>query len=309
MGTPQFAAYQLNYLLENNINVAAVITMPDKPMGRGMKLGQSAVKQVAEEKGLPVLQPEKLRDENFLEQLANYRADVFVVVAFRMLPKAVWSMPPMGTLNLHASLLPKYRGAAPINWAIINGENETGVTTFFIQEEIDTGDILLTEKESIAPNDNAGSLHDKLMVLGAKVILKTLKALEQGTIIGVPQRQLKPEDHLLAPKIYKEDCKINWGNDRNQIINHIRGMSPYPTAFTNLQTSDGKIIGLKIFEARPSERILEPGKMWTDGKTEWSIGTKNGSIELQDVQLEGKKRMDIRSFLMGFHPETVVEII
>ncbi|MES2628193.1 MAG: methionyl-tRNA formyltransferase [Bacteroidota bacterium] len=308
MGTPQFAAWQLQYLIEHGIEVVAVVTMPDKPMGRGMKLGQSAVKETALKFGLPVLQPVKLKEETFLQELQSFAADVFVVVAFRMLPTVVWAMPPKGTLNLHASLLPQYRGAAPINHAIINGETRTGVTTFFIQEEIDTGDILLRDEVEISPEDDAGSLHDKLMETGGGTILATLRAIDQGTVTAVPQEGME-EEMKSAPKIFKEDCRIDWNRSSETALNLVRGMSPYPAAWTQVQLAGGKQLQLKIFKAKPASGKGEPGSSSFIDRNEWLIGTADGLISLTDVQLEGKKRMDIRSFLMGFDTKSVEKVV
>ncbi len=302
MGTPHFAAYQLEQLVRHGFDVVGVVTMPDKPMGRGMKLGQSAVKEYAVQQNIPVLQPEKLRDETFLTALSAWSADVFVVVAFRMLPKLVWSMPAKGTLNLHASLLPQYRGAAPINWAIINGEKETGVTTFFIQEEIDTGDIILREKVDIEATENAGTLHDKLMTVGANTIIKDNK------VKPVPQDELKESALKAAPKIFKEHCQIDWSKSSTTIIDLVRGMSPYPTAWSKVKLSGDRSLLLKVYEIVVGDRILTPGEVYSDGKTELQIGTGDTAVKLIDLQLEGKKRMDIRSFLMGFDLKSLVAI-
>lgn len=300
MGTPHFAAYQLEELINAGFDVAGVVTMPDKPMGRGMKLGSSAVKETALKYDLPVLQPEKLRDEQFLADLKALNADVFVVVAFRMLPKLVWGMPSKGTLNLHASLLPQYRGAAPINWVIINGEKKTGVTTFFIQEEIDTGDILVRDEVEIVAGETAGTLHDKLMHTGANTIINTLREIEAGTITAMPQDQLSEGELKSAPKIFKEDCEIDWTKPSSNVLHHIRGMSPYPTAFTRLNFKDGRKLILKIYDALENETSLASGEWKSDGRSEFLVGTSKGALSLTDIQLEGKKRMDLKSFLMGF---------
>ncbi len=307
MGTPHFAAYQLEHLINNGVEVVGVVTMPDKPMGRGMKLGSSAVKETAVKFKIPVLQPEKLKNEEFLSDLAALHADVFVVVAFRMLPKVVWGMPAKGTLNLHASLLPQYRGAAPINWAIINGETQTGVTTFFIQEEIDTGDMLLVDRISISSEDDAGTLHDKLMELGAGTILKTLKVIESGSINPVPQ-SLEGLELKSAPKIFKEACEIDWNKETVQVLNHIKGMSPYPTAWTRFIFKDGRSLTVKVFKAEQGSGQLLSGEFSSDSKTIFNVGTSNGAVSLLDIQLEGKKRMDIRSFLMGFDLNSLEKI-
>ena len=295
LGTPDFAATSLRKLVENKVSVVAVITAPDKPKGRGKKLGTSAVKDYALEVGLPVLQPTNLKSPEFLEELKGYQADLQIVVAFRMLPLAVWDMPRLGTFNLHASLLPQYRGAAPINWAIINGEKETGVTTFFLKHEIDTGEIIFQDVEPILSEDNVGSLYVRLMNKGAELVLKTVKAISKGDYPQVPQmtdQELKP-----APKIFKEDCRIDWEQTSEQIINFIRGLSPYPAAWSEL---DGKT--LKIYEA--SESALgtnkPAGEFYSDGKTYLRVNTKSGTLNVLDLQLEGKKRMPVEDFLRGY---------
>lgn len=295
MGTPGFAVATLDALVESGANVVAVVTAPDKPAGRGMQLQSSAVKQYAVEKNIPVLQPEKLKNIDFLRELASYQADLQVVVAFRMLPEAVWNMPPMGTVNVHASLLPQYRGAAPINRAIINGETETGVTTFKLQHEIDTGDILLQEKVAILPTDNAGTLHDKLMVAGAQLLVKTVKGLAAGTIQEVPQPTAGELKH--APKIFREDQQIDWHHTAEHVNNLIRGMAPYPAAFAML---NGK--PLKIYQSHFEvvNHSKDPGIHESDGKTYLRFAAKDGWVYADELQLEGKKRMDIASFLRGF---------
>jgi methionyl-tRNA formyltransferase len=300
MGTPEFAVPSLDVLYKAGYNIVGVITAPDKPAGRGMKLSESAVKKYALEKKIRILQPEKLKDPDFIKELQSLKADVQVVVAFRMLPELVWNMPPLGTINLHGSLLPQYRGAAPINWAIINGEKETGVTTFKLQHEIDTGDILLQEKIEIAEDETAGSLHDKMMYTGADLLLKTIKELEKGMLKEVPQNSPftihhSPPRH--APKIFTETCEINWNRDVDEIYNLIRGLSPYPAAFTYL---NGK--KLKIFSAEKELGDVEnePGKIITDNKTYLKFAAKDGFISLNEIQLEGKKRMSIEDFLRGW---------
>ncbi|KLT65727.1 methionyl-tRNA formyltransferase [Pedobacter sp. BMA] len=294
MGTPDFAVASLDALVQANFDVVAVVTAPDKPAGRGQKMNESAVKRYAVEKGIPVLQPEKLKNPEFIEVLKTYQADLQVVVAFRMLPELVWNMPPKGTINLHGSLLPQYRGAAPINHAIINGEKESGVTTFFLKHEIDTGDIILSDSVAIGDDETAGELHDKLMAIGASLIVKTLKAIEAGEVQEQPQPQSDDLKH--APKIFKDDCKIDWNNDSLTIHNLIRGLSPYPTAFTILNDKT-----LKIFKAEieDKESAIVAGGFLTDGKTYLKFATKNGFIKLLDIQYEGKKRMLIADFLRG----------
>jgi methionyl-tRNA formyltransferase len=294
-GTPQFAASTLKAIIEDGWNIVAVITAPDKPAGRGMQMQQSDVKKLALQYHIPVLQPEKLKNPDFLEELKSYDATIQFVVAFRMLPEAVWNMPTMGTYNLHASLLPQYRGAAPINWAIINGESVTGVTTFKLKHEIDTGDILLQEKVIIEPTENVGSLHDKLMLIGANLIVKTLHGLANGDIKEQPQVLSTNTKH--APKIFTETCKIDWNKTVVQIQNHIRGMSPYPTAFTFLNDKKLKIYDCSITpQTNPSNMI---GQYETDGKTYLSYTGIDGLVNLLEIQLEGKKRMRVEDFLRG----------
>ena len=304
MGTPEFAVAPLDQLYEAGYEIAAVVTAPDKQAGRGMHLTESAVKKYAIQKNLNLLQPEKLKDPSFNNILQSLKADVQVVVAFRMLPEIVWNMPPKGTINLHASLLPQYRGAAPINWAIINGENETGVTTFKLKHEIDTGNILLQEKVNIAENETAGTLHDKLMKAGAALLLRTLNELQNGTLTEVAQQMhaaqsLDSSEKLLypAPKIFTETCKIDWNSSTEKIDRLIRGLSPYPAAFTFLE--DKK---LKIFSAENTVTGLHhhPGEMTTDHKSFLKFATANGFISLKEIQLEGKKRMKIEDFLRGW---------
>src|ERR1700743_385610 len=297
MGTPQFAVASLDALVTAGCNVVAVVTAPDKPAGRGMKLNESAVKQYAAENGLKVLQPEKLKDPTFLEELKALNADLQVVVAFRMLPEVVWNMPARGTINLHASLLPQYRGAAPINWVLINGEKESGVTTFFLKQEIDTGDILFTEKITLTGHETAGELHDRLMYKGAGLLVKTVKAVESGRYTENPQHQLAAGVELKqAPKIFKEDCLIDWNQPAEKVYNLIRGLSPYPTAYTMLNDKLLKVFGA---EYELEETGEEPGKYVTDNKTYLAFATADGFVMLTDVQLEGKKRMGIEEFLRG----------
>ena len=303
MGTPDFAVESLKELINNKINVVAVVTAPDRPSGRGQKVNMSAVKKYALQQNLPVLQPEKFKTENFLNQLKSYNADLFVVVAFRMLPEVVWSMPPLGTINLHGSLLPNYRGAAPINWAVINGEKETGVTTFFIEKEIDTGKIIDKEAICIKDTDTAGIIHDKLMVVGAKLLTKTVKNILNGQVKAIPQTNLDLSQIKHAPKIFKPDCKIDWTNKTIKIYNKIRGLSPYPTAWTQLVNveDENQKKSIKLFEVdylvdtkNNSHQIKVENKMV-------KFGTADGWIVLKDVQLEGKKRMQIQALLNGFN--------
>lgn len=301
MGTPEFAVASLKALIDAGENVVAVVTVPDKPAGRGQKMHESAVKVFAKEHQIPVLQPVKLRDPEFIAALRSYQADLQVVVAFRMLPEMVWDMPKHGTVNVHASLLPNYRGAAPINWAVINGEKKSGVTTFLLQHEIDTGNILFADEVEIADTDDAGILHDKLMEKGAQLIVKTVDAIRNGDINPVPQDDLlAAEDVKHAPKIFKEDGEIDWNKDTASIYNKIRGLSPYPTAFTKL---DNK--GLKIFQTSKEIKAhdLIPGTYVTDGKNMLKVATNDGYIHLLSIQIEGKKRMLIADFLRGYRFE------
>lgn len=297
MGTPDFAVASLQALLEAGCNIVGVVTAPDKPAGRGQKLSESAVKQYAVSQGLKVLQPEKLRDPDFLLELRGLNADLQVVVAFRMLPEVVWSMPSKGTINLHASLLPQYRGAAPINWAIINGEKESGVTTFFIKQEIDTGAILFMEKITIDEDVTAGEYHDRLMNKGAGLLVKTVKAIESGRYTEQPQEQLTDGQELKhAPKLFKEDCRINWNQPVEKVYDLIRGLSPYPAAFTELNGKTFKIYKVLKDVSTPE---FEPGNYTTDNKTYLKFACTNGYIQVTEAQLEGKKRMGIEEFLRG----------
>jgi len=297
MGTPQFAVISLDALITAGCDIVAVVTAPDKPAGRGQKINESAVKQYAVENGIPVLQPDKLKDPAFLEELAAFKADLQVVVAFRMLPEVVWNMPTRGTINLHASLLPQYRGAAPINWVLINGEQESGVTTFFLKHEIDTGDILFTEKVTLTGHETAGELHDRLMYKGAGLLVKTVKGVESGRYNEHPQSQLTEGVELKhAPKIFKEDCLIDWTQPAKNIYNKIRGLSPIPTAYALL---NGKI--LKIYRANYEIEAcdVQPGHFITDRKTYLKFAASDGFVSLNEVQLEGKKQMGIEEFLRG----------
>jgi len=306
MGTPEFAVAALDKLVNSEYEVVGVITAPDKIAGRGKKVHMSAIKEYAVTHNLKLLQPIKLKDPLFIEELAALKADIQIVVAFRMLPEVVWNMPPKGTFNLHASLLPQYRGAAPINHAIMNGETETGVTTFFLDTEIDTGKIILQNTCAITDEDNAGTLHDKLMHLGADLILKTLDAVKDNKLISIPQSDLIKESSNLksAPKIFKQDGELNWNRDSKTIVNKIRGLSPYPAAYSYFRMNqDEKTFYLKIFKAKiVDSKYLESkfGTVFTDSRTYFHVITKNGVIALDEVQLEGKKRMDVRDFLRGF---------
>ncbi len=299
MGTPAFAVASLSALLDAKMNVVGVVTAPDKPGGRGMQLQQSAVKQFAVANNLPLLQPEKLKSPEFFDALSAWKPDLQVVVAFRMLPEKIWSYPPMGTLNVHGSLLPQYRGAAPINWAIINGEKETGVTTFQLQHAIDTGDILLQDRIAITENMTAGELHDNMMNVGANLLVKTLNGLIDSSIQSIPQNETGTDANSIkhAPKIFTKDCEINWDLPVQQIHNHIRGLAPFPGAITKV---DGKIV--KLFSTTISlESVKEtPGSFITDGKSIAKFACKDGYILLNDIQWEGKKRMPVTDFLRGF---------
>ncbi|MCF8465057.1 MAG: methionyl-tRNA formyltransferase [Flavobacteriales bacterium] len=299
MGTPEFAVATLKALLDANANVVGVITAPDRPAGRGMKLQPSAVKQFALERGLTILQPTNLKSEAFLDELKSLKATLQVVVAFRMLPEVVWNMPKKGTFNLHASLLPQYRGAAPINWAVINGEKESGVTTFFLQHQIDTGNIIYQEKVAISENESAGELHDKLMEVGAKLVVKTLEAIENGNAPSIPQNTIESELKE-APKLFKETYKIDWNKPVDEVYNLIRGLSPYPTAYTTLVSGEEEI-GMKIFEARKTGKKEkgENGTIMVEGHSLF-IKCADGWLELLELQLAGKKRMSASDFLRGF---------
>jgi methionyl-tRNA formyltransferase len=304
MGTPEFAVASLKAICNENIEVAGVITAPDKPAGRGKKIQFSAVKQYALDHNIePILQPNNLKDEVFIESLRKLNADLFIVVAFRMLPEAIWDMPELGTINLHASLLPQYRGAAPINWAIINGENSTGVTTFFIEKEIDTGNIIMQETVEITPDDNAGTLHDKLKIAGSELIIKTIHSIADGVYIATPQNNLALSDKLRpAPKIFKDDCKINWSQSTKKVLNFIRGLSPYPAAWTEIQGEGSKTLSLKIYDAKPVEEEAKttPGDVVLS-ENSFKIACKNGYLSIKSLQQAGKKKMLIEDFLRGFN--------
>lgn len=295
MGTPEFAVPSLEILIENKLNVVAVITAPDKPQGRGQKITFSPVKECAVKHNIPVLQPTNLKSPVFLDELRSYNANLQIVVAFRMLPEAVWSMPSFGTFNLHGSLLPQYRGAAPINWAIINGEKETGVTTFFLKHEIDTGRIIFQEKESIGYEDTIGTLYERLMHKGAALVLKTVRAIERGDYPSVPQPTGVEIKH--APKIFKETCEINWNQTSEQVYNFVRGLSPYPTAWTTINEKIYKILRTKQVEL--SKAVKEPGTLETDNKNYLYFHTLDGLISIEELQPEGKKKMSIQDFFRG----------
>jgi len=315
MGTPEFAVASLDILVQNGYNIVGVVTVPDKPAGRGQQLQESAVKKYAREKGLHILQPEKLKAPEFIEQLSALKADLQIVVAFRMLPVIVWSMPRLGTFNLHGSLLPQYRGAAPINWAVMNGDKETGVSTFFLQHEIDTGKIIFREKTPITENETAGEIHDRLMVIGASLVLKTVQAIESGNYPQTDQSELiaNGEQERHAPKIFKEDCRIRWDKTLEEIHNMIRGLSPYPAAYCALTAppepagyqevpKTGQEYSLKIFRTEKEFTIHHHpvGSIDTDLKSYIKVAVKDGFIHILELQLAGKKRMSVPEFLRGF---------
>lgn len=304
MGTPDFAVESLRILVENQYNVVGVITMPDKPSGRGHKIQYSAVKKYALDNNLPLLQPEKLKDETFLKELKLWNADLQIVVAFRMLPEVVWNMPRLGTFNLHGSLLPQYRGAAPINWAIINGEKETGVTTFFLTHEIDTGKIIFQDKIKIEETDNAGKIHDELMHLGARLVKETVDIILEEKVDAVDQSQFYTNEQELkaAPKIFKETCRIDWNQNAEQIHNLIRGLSPYPAAWTELCTKGKEPQPVKIYA---SEKVIadnptSPGTIYTDNKSYLHIACKDGYINIKEIQFPGKKAMKTDELMRGY---------
>ena len=308
MGTPEFAVGTLSAICEAGYEVVAAVTAPDKPAGRGLKLQQSAVKQYAVQHNIPVLQPEKLKSEEFLTQLKNLHADVFVVVAFRMLPEVVFAMPPKGTFNVHASLLPNYRGAAPIHHAIMNGETRTGVTTFFLDKQIDTGDIIDSMEVDIFPSETVGELYDRLMVCGAELAVKTLQNIENGTVTTRPQPNLPAEKLKPAPKIFKEDTFINWNQTTEQVYNHIRGLSPFPCACTHIQNRNGQVELIKLFEVRPlcENKYQKPGTVRIERPDSLIIFTKDGQILVDNLQLQGKKRLPTVEFLRGFREENYI---
>ena len=307
MGTPDFAVGSLRALVEGGYNVVAVVTMPDKPVGRHQsELSQSAVKQYAVAHNIPVLQPEKLKDPDFLEELRSYRADLQVIVAFRMLPEAVWDMPPHGTFNLHASLLPQYRGAAPINWAIINGDTETGVTTFLLDHEIDTGRIIHQARTPITEEDNVETVHDRLRDIGAGVVTQTVDDIIAGNIRPIDQDTLTADTEIHhAPKIFKDTCRLAFDLPVKRAFDFVRGMSPYPAAWTELVEENGKRTVLKIYATTREETSVAeaPGTVLTDGKTYFKIAFPDGYLALTQLQLAGKKRMTVTDFLRGYHPE------
>ncbi len=308
MGTPEFAVPSLEILLQNNFYIDAVVTAPDKPAGRGQLLRNSPVKEFALKNGIPVLQPLNLKSEDFVNSLKELKPDIQVVVAFRMLPKVVWEIPPMGTFNLHASLLPQYRGAAPINWVLINGEKETGLTTFFIDEQIDTGKIMFQEKITIGDNETAGDLHDRMMKLGARLVLNTVEAILNKTTEPVSQNLVQDVSASLktAPRLTKENCRIDWNKAAHEIHNLVRGLSPYPTAYTVLLSPNGKKYLVKLYKTRPIEKVEfpgvseNPGTVLTEGKTQLMVLCQKGLLEIDELQLEGRRRMKTGDFLRGF---------
>ena len=304
MGTPDFAVLPLKKIIDAGYEVVGVVTNPDKPAGRGQKLQESAVKKYARENGLKILQPEKFRNEQFLQELAGLKADLQLVVAFKMLPEVVWNMPPLGTVNLHASLLPDYRGAAPINWAIINGEKESGVTTFLLKHEVDSGNIVYQQKVEIGESMTAGELHDELMCVGADLLVKTVDALEAGHASFIEQTQLLGgREPINAPKIFKEDMKIDWTKDVQSVYNHIRGLSPFPAAWTELiHKETAAVLSIKIFKTEKivQEHPYAAGTIVTDRKKTFDIYVEGGLIRVVELQLSGKKRMEVEEFLRGF---------
>ena len=301
MGTPDFAVATLDAIYNSGNEMVGVVTSPDKPAGRGLKVQSSEVKKYAMEKGIPVLQPLKLKDTEFIETLKQWRADIFVVVAFRMLPNEVYAIPPLGTFNVHASLLPQYRGAAPIHWAIMNGESKTGITTFFLNNEIDCGEIILQKEVDILPDETTGELYDRLKLLGAEIALETLSLVEKGNVTSVPQPHIDHSKIKLAPKIHKNDTIIDWNRSAKEIINKIRGLSPYPGAVTFFNKNDGTSIAVKIFEAtiihEKSEKNI--GQIDTDDKTFFHISSKDFRISILSLQIEGRKRVNLSVFLKG----------
>lgn len=309
MGTPEFAVESLRCLVEGGYNIVGVITMPDKPVGRHQDtLQASPVKQYAVSKGLRVLQPERLKDETFLEELRSLKADLQIVVAFRMLPEVVWNMPPLGTFNLHASLLPQYRGAAPINWAVINGDTETGITTFFLKHEIDTGEVIQQVRIPIADTDNVGTVHDKLMMLGGELVVETVDRILEGSVKSIPQEQLHTDVPLRpAPKIFKETCRIDWQDKTlKQLYDFVRGLSPYPAAWCEMQDKQGKTYTMKVYETEkePCTHNDKTGSVISDGRTYLKVAVREGYLHLKEIQLSGKKRMRTEDFLRGFRIES-----
>ena len=303
MGTPDFAVETLRLLVERGYNVVAVVTMPDKPAGRGHKIQFSPVKQYALSVGLPVLQPERLKDEAFIEELRSYNAHLQIVVAFRMLPQVVWDMPPMGTFNLHASLLPQYRGAAPLNWAIMNGDKETGITTFFLTHEIDTGRVIQRRSIPIADTDNVGIIHDRLMEMGAEMVCETVDNIIADKVVAIAQEELMTDEPLRpAPKIFKDTCHLDFARKVEDLYNQVRGLSPYPAAWCEFVSPEGEAVGVKVFEAARHicEHCNTPGTIHTDGKKVIEIACEDGYLQILSLQLAGKKRLTAEELLRGF---------
>lgn len=303
MGTPDFAVETLRLLVERGYNVVAVVTMPDKPAGRGHKIQFSPVKQYALSVGLPVLQPERLKDEAFIEELRSYNAHLQIVVAFRMLPQVVWDMPPMGTFNLHASLLPQYRGAAPLNWAIMNGDKETGITTFFLTHEIDTGRVIQRRSIPIADTDNVGIIHDRLMEMGAEMVCETVDNIIADKVVAIAQEELMTDEPLRpAPKIFKDTCHLDFARKVENLYNQVRGLSPYPAAWCEFVSPEGEAVGVKVFEAARHicEHCNTPGTIRTDGKKVIEIACEDGYLQILSLQLAGKKRLTAEELLRGF---------
>lgn len=312
MGTPAFAVPSLDILVKNGYNIVAVITAPDKPSGRGLKLMPSEVKQYAFDKGLKVLQPEKLSDPLFLDEVRSLHADLQVVVAFRMLPEKLWAMPPMGTFNLHGSLLPQYRGAAPINRAVMNGEKRTGVTTFFLQHEIDTGHIIRRQPIDIGPDELAGELHDRMMMIGAELVLNTVRDIQEGKVNQTPQAALiEPGEELHpAPKIFRADCKLDFSATVDMLHNQVRGLSPFPGAFFELQMGDGAVLPVKVFRTHPEPAgTVLTHELISDGRNSIKVSANDGFLHLLELQLPGKKRMKVEELLRGYQfPDDAVII-
>ena len=302
MGTPEFAVASLKRLVEEGYNIVAVVTTPDKPAGRGQKLHESDVKVAARELGLPILQPEKLRDPEFVEAMQELKPDLGIVIAFRMLPEVIWAMPRLGTFNLHASLLPQYRGAAPINWAIINGEKETGITTFLLNHEIDKGAIIAQHTESILAEDNIGTMYDKLMTKGCDLVVDTVEKIASGDFTAIEQMHIDEATLKPAPKIFKDDCRIDWSWEGERIVNFVRGLSPYPAAWSPMYLNGEERCSAKIFEVKfePKQHSFEAGKIFSDGKESISVSCADGIIHVCSMQLAGKKRMSNHDLLLGF---------
>jgi methionyl-tRNA formyltransferase len=311
MGTPEFASTSLRRLVAEGYNVVAVVTTPDKPAGRGQKMHESDVKLTAKELGLPILQPEKLRDEGFLEAIKALDIDLGIVIAFRMLPEVVWAMPRLGTFNLHASLLPEYRGAAPINWAIINGETRTGVTTFLLNHEIDKGAIIAQQEVDILAEDNIGTLYDKLMHIGSELVTKSVDAVATGDYTPIEQMHIDENTLKPAPKIFKDDCRVDWSREGRDIVNLVRGLSPYPAAWSPLFKDGAEVGSVKLFEVRfvADDKQGSVGSVVTDGRTTYGVRCKDGVVYFESVQLAGKKRMTIKELLLGWRDATEVSFV